>query len=199
MLQEERRRAVEERMARKLRLADETDQLEVHQRLDVRRNVHAADLLDLALGDRLAVGDDGERLEGRAAEAARTVELEHRTHVASAARDRLQAVRAARADELEAAARDVKRLLKALQRLVDLAVRARAVDVHHLGVLALLGLDGLHRLAQFAGRKRRLAREEKRSDDFLQAARQRDLHLVTHSLRVSPGACLPAPPSRAES
>ena len=199
MLKEERRRAVEERMTRQFGLADEADQLKIHQRLDVRRYVHTTDLLDLALRERLTVRDNRQRLQRRTAQTVRTVQLEHRAHVAPAARRRLQTVRAARADELEAATGDVQRLLETLQRLFDLTVRAGLVNVHHLGILARFGFNGLDGRTEVSRGQRNLTRKKQGADDFLEAARQRNLDVVTHSLRVSPEACRPAPPSRAGS
>ena len=194
MLEEHLRRAVEERMSRELRPADEPDELEVHQRLDVARHVHAADLLDLALRDGLAVRHDRKRLERGAPEPARTVQLEHGAHVPPAARHRLHAVRPARAHELEAASRDFERLLEPLQCLVDLARSAALVDVHNLRVLALLWLDSAHGGAELRGGQRIGAREEKRADDVLKAARQRNLNLFTHSRPAFQAACRPVPP-----
>ena len=199
MFEKERRRAVEKRVPRQLGLADKPHELKVCQRLDVRRDVHAANRLDLALRERLAVGDDRERLQRRTPQPVRAVHLQERAHVAPAARLRLETIRAARADEAEAAAGDLQRLLHAANRLGDLLRRARAVDVHDLLVLAVLGLDGLHGLAQLRRRQRRLACEEERAHDLLQGARQRNLHLVTHSRPVSPKACRPAPRGTAES
>ncbi len=199
MFEEKRRRAIEERMPRQFGLADQADELEIRQRLDVRRDVHAANRLDLALRERLAIGDDRQRLQRGAPQPVRTIHLQKRTHIPPAARLRLETVRAARTDETEAAAGDLEGLLHAANRLGDLLRRARAIDVHDLLVLAVLGLDGLHGLAQLRRRQRRLAREEKRAHDFLQGARQRNLHLVTHSRPVSPKACRPAPRGTAES
>ena len=196
MLEERGGGAVEERVARELGLADEADELHVHQRLDVRGDVHAADLLDLALGERLAVGDDRERLQRGAAEAAGTVHLQHRADVAAAARLGLQAVGAAGADEAEAGAADLQRLLEPAERLVDLLRGAGAVDVHELGVLALLAVDGAHGFAQLGGGKRRLAREEQRADNLLQGVRQGDLDFFTHSRRAFQAVCRPAPRGR---
>ena len=181
-------------MTRKFRLADEADELKVHQRLDVARHVHASDCLDLGLGERLPVGDDRQCLERSAAKPVRAVELEHGAHIAPAARRRLKPVRAARADELESGTRDLEGLLETAQSLVDLLGRAGAVDIHDLLVLALLGLNGAYASAQLAGRERRFARKQQGADDFLEGLRQRDLHFVTHSHPVFQAACRPASP-----
>ena len=182
-------------MSGKLRPPDEADQLEIHQRLYVRRDVDAAYVLYLALRYGLAVCDYRKRLKGRAAKAARAVELEHGADIPAAARHRLEPVRAAGADEPEAAPRDFKRLPETLYGLVDFARSARLVDVHHLGVLAFLRLHGAHRVAQLARGKRVLAREEKRADDLLETARKRNLDLFTHSRRAFQAVCRRAPPS----
>ena len=182
-------------MSGELRATDEADELEIHQRLYVRGNVDAANVLDLALRNRLAVGDDRKRLKGSAAEAAWPIELQHRADVPAAARLGLEAVGSAGAYEPKAAARDFKRLAEALYRLVDLARSACLVDVHHLGVLALLGLHGADCVAQLRGGKRVLACEEKRAHYLLQTSRKRNLNLVTHSRQAFQAVCRPAPPS----
>ena len=161
-------------MPRQLAAADEAHKLEFHQRLDDRVDRDAADLLDLGLRDRLAIGDDRQRLEGGAGEAAGTVQLEQRAHVASARGGRLQTVGAAGAHEAETAAGTLELLLEPAQGLVDLARRAALVDGHHLGVLALLRRDAAHAGAQLVRGQRRLAREEQRADDLLEGGRQRD-------------------------
>jgi hypothetical protein len=65
LLEEGRRRAVEERAPEPLAPTDHVDQPALEQRLEHAAHGHAADLLDLRAPDRLAVGDDGERLERR--------------------------------------------------------------------------------------------------------------------------------------
>ena len=186
-------------MSGKLRLADETNELHVHQRLQVRRHVHAADVLDLALGERLAIGNDGECLERRAAETTRAVHLQHGAHITPAARHGLQTISTARANELETDATDFQGLFEAAKSRVNLLRRARAVDVHHLAVFAFFRFDSANGVAQLGRRQGNLARKEKGADDLLQGAGQRHFHFFTHSRQVSPRAYLPALPSRAGS
>ena len=107
MLQKDRRRSVEERMPRQFRLADKAYELHVHQRLDVRRDVDTANLLDFAFCERLTVGDDRERFERRTAKTAWAVHLQHGAHIPSAARHRLQPIGSVDTNELEADARDL--------------------------------------------------------------------------------------------
>ena len=64
------RRAVEERRPDDRLLARRRDELLLEERLQDARGVHAADVLDLGKRDRLAVGDDRERLERREREPA---------------------------------------------------------------------------------------------------------------------------------
>ena len=63
MLEEQRCRPVQERMSRQLRPPDETDELKVHQRLQVCGHVHTAYVLYFALRQRLAVCYDRQGLE----------------------------------------------------------------------------------------------------------------------------------------
>ena len=181
MLEENGGRAVKERMARQFGFADHAHELQIHERLHVARDVHAANFLDFAFGNRLAVGDDGKRFERGAAQAAWTVEFKHGAHVAAARRDGLQTIGSAGADEGKAGAGDVERLRKPFERLVYLPGRTRLVDVHYFVVFALFRFDGTYRGAQIGGCQRRLAREQKRAYYFLQASWQRYLSFFTHS------------------
>ena len=174
MLEEELRRPVEERMPRKLAASDYAHQLEVYERLDDRIDCDAADLLDLALGNGLAVCDDRKRLERGAPEARGAVELQKRAHVASARGIRLEAVCARSADQLESDLRAVKLLCKALKRLVDFTRRACLEDLHQLCVVILLRLDGTDAALELVCGKRVLRREKKRAYDGLQRRWQRD-------------------------
>src|SRR5262249_33005997 len=61
-------RPVQHRPPRLLLLAEDADEAAVEEDLHGAAAVHAADLVDLGAGDRLAVGDDGEHLELRARE-----------------------------------------------------------------------------------------------------------------------------------
>ena len=63
LLEEERRRAVQQRTPEPFGAPDHIDQPALVQRLEHAAHVDAADLLDLGAADRLAVGDDRERLE----------------------------------------------------------------------------------------------------------------------------------------
>ena len=188
MLQEERRRAIEERVARQLAASHKAHELKIHERLHDRIHGDAAYLLDLRLRDRLAVGDDRKRLERRAGEAVRTVELEKRAHVAPALRRRLQAVRAACAHENESASAALKLLLETAQRLLDLARGAALVNGHHFRVVAFVWRNAPHARTQIADRERRLAREEQRAHDLLKRSRQRNARtLRAHRLRLDSG------------
>ena len=178
MLKEKRRGAIEERMPGQLAAADKAHELQVDERLHDRVHRYAANLLDLALRDRLAVGDDRERLQRGAGESVRTVQLQERAHVASARGRGLQTVRATRAHEAEPAAGTLQFLLEAMDRLLDLARRAALVHAHHLRVLALFGLDAADALAQIGNGKGRLRGEEQRTHDLLQRRRQGDLRFL---------------------
>src|SRR5262245_149125 len=70
-LQELLRRAVQERLARELRPPRDPDEPAIDQAPQHGAGLDAADRLDLGLRDRLAVGDDRQRLERRRADALR--------------------------------------------------------------------------------------------------------------------------------
>ena len=70
IFKEQRRGAVRRRAAHHLGATGSLDQSALHQSLHDTVHVHAANLFDLGTGDRLAIGDDGERLQARAATAA---------------------------------------------------------------------------------------------------------------------------------
>ena len=168
VLEEQRRRTIEERMPRQFAAADQAHQLKIHQRLHDRVHGHAADLFDLGLRDRLAVGDNGERLQRGPGKSARAIQLQERTHIASACRSRLQTIGSSGADKAESTSAALQLLLQTTQRLVDFPRRAALVDGHHLGVVPLLRRDATHARAQLRRRQRRFAREKERPDDLLQ-------------------------------
>ena len=64
LLQERRRRAVVKRTPEAFAAPDDVDQSALVKRLEDRSRPDAPDLFDLGAADRLAVGDDRERLEG---------------------------------------------------------------------------------------------------------------------------------------
>ena len=182
-------------MPRKLGAPDEAYELQVHQRLEVCRDVDAAYVLYLALRERLPVGYDGEGLEGGPPEPVGSVEVKKRPYIPPAARRRLDAVRPCGADEPEPHAGNLKGLFKATEGRLDLLRRARAVDVHYLRVFAFRRIHGAHGLAYLRGGERRLACEKQRAHNLLQGARQWNLDFVTHSRLASPGAGRLAAPS----
>ena len=87
-LQERRARAVEDRPARLVLLAEDADEIALEQQLEHRAAVHAADVVHLGPRDRLPIRDDRERLDLRTREAhrllARHVSHERRVHGARA-------------------------------------------------------------------------------------------------------------------
>ena len=71
MLEELRGRAVGHRPTRRAAAAAQFDPARLQQHVDgAFRGAHPPDLLDLGAGDRLVIGDDGERLQRRARQAA---------------------------------------------------------------------------------------------------------------------------------
>ena len=191
MFQEELRGAVQERMPRQLGASDQPHKPQVQQRLDDGVHRHAANLLDFGLGDRLAVGDDGQRFERGARKAIGAIKLQERAHVASAGRRGLQAIGARAAHEPKAEPRALKLLLQTVQGFVDLARGAALVNAHHFGVLALFRFDAAHADAQIVRGQRLFGGKQQRPHDFLQRTRQRYLGFFsTH--RVPQGVGLPA-------
>src|SRR4051812_46003734 len=71
VLQEKGRRSVQQRPAQPLAAAHHLHQAALLERLEHRAGAHAADVLQLGAAHRLAVGDDGQRLERGAREAVR--------------------------------------------------------------------------------------------------------------------------------
>ena len=199
MLKEQRRCTIEERMSRKLRLAHKPNELQIHQRLDIRRYIHSANFLNLALGDWLTISHDSKRLKRSAPKPTRAIKLQHRADITPAARRRLKAIRSASADKLKTASSHIKRLAKPLKSLVNLARSASAVDIHNLRILASCRLNSLDRFANLCRRKRRLARKKKRSHNLLQTARQRYAHIITHNHQAFPKVCRRSAPWTEES
>ena len=65
LLQKNRRGAIQQRPPHALGTSDDVDQTSFEQRLEHAPHSHASDLFDLGPPDRLAIRDDGERLERR--------------------------------------------------------------------------------------------------------------------------------------
>ena len=69
MLEEDRRRSVQQRTAEPFGATDDVDEAALVQRLEHAADGHAADLFDFGAADRLAIRDDRQRLERRAGQA----------------------------------------------------------------------------------------------------------------------------------
>src|SRR5687768_11169472 len=72
MLEEQRGRPVQQRAAQAFRAPNHVDESALVQRLEHTAYVYSADLLHLRAADRLAIGDDRERLERGGRQALRT-------------------------------------------------------------------------------------------------------------------------------
>ena len=103
VVEELARGAEQLRTARHLAMADDANPVALLQRAhDRRADRHAADLFDLAARDRLAIGDQRQRLQQRARIARRTL-LPQARHDVGAARTNLDAPAARDLDQLDAA------------------------------------------------------------------------------------------------
>ncbi len=138
--QELARGAVEERLPHHLLAPGDADQAVIEQRLEHARGRDAAQLLDLGPGDRLAIGDDGERLERRHRQLGAAGDLEELAQVALERGPRHQA-HAARREVRDQALRRAARIARdhRLQRRLDrLALvvgeqRVQPLGRHRLG------------------------------------------------------------------
>ena len=111
MFEEERRRAVEERASGEVAASDNAHKVHLHEGTQNVVDGHAANALDLRLGNRLSIGDDGERLQGGAGKKCGLVLLEEGAHPASASGLGLEAVAAGDLLQGDAEAKPVEVLL----------------------------------------------------------------------------------------
>ena len=139
-------------MARHFAMPDDADPVALLQRAhDRRADRHAADLLDLAAGDRLAVSDQRQRLQQRARIARRTLLPQARHHV-GATRTNLHAPAARDLDQLDAA-----RLVLGGEHV------ERGAQLLGGRPLALV-----EQLQQLVGRDRPAGRQQRRFDEVLE-------------------------------
>src|SRR5690606_8553234 len=114
------------RLAGNVAMADDADPFALLERLDdVAVHGHAADLLDLAAGDRLAIGDQRQRLQGRARISGRALGPQPRHPGMDVGLDLVAEARC-QLDQLDAASGAI--LAQLLQRLLDAAVGCRLVE-----------------------------------------------------------------------
>ena len=144
IVEELARRAIEQRPADDLGAAANRDQIPLHQRGEHRARVHAANGFDLALRDRLLVGDDRHRLQRRARQPGALASPEQ-------AADPLGVLR--RGDE-QMPARDLAQL--------DARLAALVLGIETLQGLRHLGRRSIERFREQGQRQRLVRGEEQR-------------------------------------
>ena len=157
MAQERVRRAIENRPAERLLASDLLDQPLGDERLHRIIAFHAANLLDLRLGDGLSVRDDRQRLHDGLGKRLLLHRLEQLFDIGRVVRPRRQLHMRAEAQQPQPPPLKIIAALQRVERLLEL----RLADLHRAADVLLLhgvardeenGLDDAHALAQLKPR-----------------------------------------------